>query len=160
MYKWKYHGCMQVLLPLWIYKISFMLWLGLPQNFFHLSRPRPPTTPLSIPHFLASASKFGGPASLSNYLYGIHNLCWWSFAQVAPSRSLRRRPRDLRELCEQVFMELNYFPFSLFGLRRGFPLVLFLINQVRRQTLCAIFFGAYRWLCGGSRSLCDLKWLQ
>lgn len=75
MYKWKYHGCMQVLLPLWIYKISFMLWLGLPQNFFHLSRPRPPTTPLSIPHFLASASKFGGPASLSNYLYGIHNLC-------------------------------------------------------------------------------------
>lgn len=49
MYKWKYHGCMQVLLPLWIYKISFMLWLGLPQNFFHLSRPQPPHNPTFDP---------------------------------------------------------------------------------------------------------------
>lgn len=58
MYKWKYHGCMQVLLPLWIYKISFMLWLGLPQNFFHLSRPRPPQ-----PHFRSPTSSPAPPSS-------------------------------------------------------------------------------------------------
>lgn len=84
---------------LWIYKISFMslavafpvyrLAQRLPQNFFHLRLLPAPSADRSFPFPLLPSdltaprtrSKFG--ASLSNYLYGIHNFCWWSFTQAA-----------------------------------------------------------------------------
>lgn len=87
------------LFALWIYKISFMslavafpvyrLAQRLPQNFFHLRLLPAPSADRSFPFPLLPSdltaprtrSKFG--ASLSNYLYGIHNFCWWSFTQAA-----------------------------------------------------------------------------
>lgn len=82
---------------LWIYKISFMSLAvafpvyrlaqqRLPQNFFHLRLLpaclpfAPPPSPVTYPLQPCDGipSKFG--ATLSNYLYGIHNFCWWSFS--------------------------------------------------------------------------------
>jgi len=48
-------------------------------------------------------------------------ICVDEVSPKSKSQSLRRRPRDLRELCEQVFMELNYFPSSFFISRLDFP---------------------------------------
>lgn len=95
-------------LLLWLYKISFMsavVWHFLPIVASHcrktsficafclgtqvaifsslvLGPPRLPATgPFADPPQTNWSQVFG--ASLSNYLYGIHNFCWWSFAQAA-----------------------------------------------------------------------------
>lgn len=82
-------GFIRFLLCLLLWHFLSIAWLSAYRKTSFICafcQPQAKTVPSPFPFPLwpnapRTRSKFG--ASLSNYLYGIHNFCWWSFTQAA-----------------------------------------------------------------------------